>query len=108
MPSPRDWPSGRASVDDVGWASRLDWTELTLGCACEQAAAAVTASGVAVAVRPTARSDPEASASSGTVAVSRTELPNRWTASVNRPVRDSNQSIADHRPQANLTTVRER
>ena len=65
---------GRA---DVGCASRVDSAELALGCACEHAArpGQRSASAAAVAVRPTAKSETEPSASSGTVAESRTELP---------------------------------
>ncbi|GAA1618161.1 hypothetical protein GCM10009789_85130 [Kribbella sancticallisti] len=70
---------------------------MALGSAWLQTAGAVDAAGAATepgtavdgsAESDTAASDTEQRASSGTVAESRTKLPNRWTASVNRPVRD--------------------
>ncbi len=72
MPSPRVSPSGRGSFEDVGCDNRLDSTELTPGRACEHDD---EASGTAVAVRPTAKSEAEPRASSGTVAESRNVAP---------------------------------
>jgi hypothetical protein len=87
-PSPMAWPRGRGSEELVGCDSRFVSVEVVVGFACEQAAGFVTEAEVGKSDTDATR-EREERASSGTVAVSRTKLPNRWTDSMNRPVKDS-------------------
>ena len=84
-PSPSAWPSGRESFALVGWESRVASFDVVVGSACEQVAGAAVEADVGSVDTEATVSDSEQSASSGTVAESRTKLPNRWTASVNGP-----------------------
>ncbi|GAA1630705.1 hypothetical protein GCM10009744_18490 [Kribbella alba] len=73
----------------VGCDNRWASVEVVIGPACEQLVGDVTEAEVGSAEADATTSEREENASSGTVAVSRTKLPNRWTASMNRPVKDS-------------------
>ncbi|GAA3551077.1 hypothetical protein GCM10022235_18460 [Kribbella ginsengisoli] len=94
-PSAIAWPSGRESLAETGWDSLVASEDVVVGSAWLHTVACVTVAGTPGAAvdgraeSDAVTSDTELRASSGTVAESRTKLPNRWTASVNRPVRDS-------------------
>jgi hypothetical protein len=87
-PSPSAWPSGRGSFALVGWESLVEFADVVVGSACVQVAGAVTEADVGSTDTEAAVTVSEQRASSGTVAESRTKLPNRWTASVNGPRTD--------------------